>query len=254
VSGSTWIEPQWPAAAHVRARVTLRAGGLSQGPYGAGEQGGLNLGYGSGDAAVAVSANRALLRATLPAEPAWLAQVHGAVVVDAAQVRAEAPPAADAACTDAANVVAAVMMADCLPVLLTDRDGRAVAAAHAGWRGLAAGVLQATVRALRARVGDGATLLAWLGPAIGPDHFEVGADVLAAMQVALPEAERAFVPGAPGKYHADLYALARQALALAGVHAVYGDVDCTYCNAARYYSHRRDRVTGRHAALIWRAG
>jgi YfiH family protein len=244
------LQLDWPAPPGVFARVTLRAGGVSTGPHGAGASGGLNLGFGSGDVAEAVMENRRRLRAQLPAEPRWLQQVHGAAVVDAAQVTAEAP-AADAAVTDAAGVVAVVMMADCLPVLLTDREGRAVGAAHAGWRGLAAGVLQATVAALRARVGA-APLMAWLGPAIGPDHFEVGAEVRAAMRAALPQADLAFKATGADKLHADLFMLARQALAHAGVTEVYGGGVCTYCDAARFYSHRRDRVTGRHAALIWR--
>lgn len=246
-----WFEPDWPAPAHVRARVTLRAGGVSHGPYGAGTVGGFNLGMACGDDPVAVRANRARLRSALPAEPAWLAQVHGAAVVDAAALGG-VPPRADAAFTDRPGVVAVVMMADCLPVLYTDRAGRGVAAAHAGWRGLAAGVLQATATALRTRLG-GAELIAWLGPAIGPDHFEVGRDVHAAMCAALPAAEAAFVATGPDRFHADLYLLARQALAQGGVSAVYGATDCTACDATRYYSHRRDRVTGRHAALIWRA-
>jgi YfiH family protein len=244
------LVPDWPAPRGVRALITLRSGGVSSGPYGAGARGGLNLGLGSGDSVEAVLDNRRRLREVLPAEPRWLQQVHGAAVVDAARVTAT-PPAADAAVTDAPHVVAAVMMADCLPVLLADRDGRAVGVAHAGWRGLAAGVLQATVAALRTRVGV-APLTAWLGPAIGPDHFEVGADVHTAMCAALPQAERAFVAAGPGKYHADLFMLAREALAQAGVTDVHGGGVCTHCDPARFYSHRRDRITGRHAALIWR--
>jgi YfiH family protein len=246
-----WIVPHWPAPPGVRALITPRAGGVSQGSYGAGGRGGLNLGFGCGDAAEAVAANRTILRRALPAEPAWLRQVHGATVVDAAVSGGE-PPAADASFTDRRGVVAAVLMADCLPVLLADTAGRGVAVAHAGWRGLAAGAVQATVQALRRCLGSpAATLCAYLGPAIGPDHFEVGVDVRSAMCATLPGAEADFVAHAPGKYLADLYALARRALADAGVSEVYGGGLCTFCDVARFYSYRRDRVCGRHAALIW---
>jgi YfiH family protein len=147
-------------------------------------------------------------------------------------------------------LVAAVLVADCLPVLLADRAGRCVAAAHAGWRGVAAGVIQATVRAMRDALGEAdAELIAYLGPAIGPAHFEVGPEVLAAMG-SLAGAREAFRPHG-AKYFADLFALARQALRQVHVEAVHGGDDCTYADAARFYSHRRDRVTGRHAALVW---
>lgn len=248
-----WIVPDWPAPAGVRALVTTRAGGRSAGVYGAADgAGGLNLGYGAGDAVDAVAANRALLRAHLPAEPRWLRQVHGAQVVDAGEV--EAGIEADASFTDRADTVAVAMMADCMPVMLADGAGRCVAVAHAGWRGLAAGVLQATVRALRARVGQGARLIAWLGPAIGPDHFEVGPDVRDAMTNCLDGAASAFVHHVGDRFRADLFWLGRLALRSAGVDAVHGGGICTYCDAKRFYSHRRDRITGRHAALIWRVG
>lgn len=247
-----WIVPDWPAPAGVRALVTTRAGGTSTGAYGAaGGGGGLNLGYGSGDAADAVAANRTLLRAHLPAEPRWLRQVHGAQVVDAGEV--EAGVEADASFTDRVDTVAVALMADCMPVLLADSAGRCVAVAHAGWRGLAAGVLQATVRALRVRVGQDARLIAWLGPAIGPDHFEVGPEVRAAMTNRLDGAASAFVHHVGDRYLADLFTLGRLALRSEGVDAVHGGGVCTYCDAKRFYSHRRDRITGRHAALIWRA-
>lgn len=247
-----WIVPRWPAPPSVQALATTRAGGVSSGAWA-----GLNLGLATADERERVLRNRALLRAHLPAAPRWLRQVHGARVVDAAAVPADgadpgATVEADAAFTAEPGVVAAVLTADCLPVLFADAAGRCVAAAHAGWRGLAAGVLQATAHAVRARVNDpGARLVAWLGPAIGPDHFEVGADVLDAMSTALPDARAAFVPRGPHKFHADLYALARMALAQAGVDDVHGGGDCTYCDAARFYSHRRDRATGRQATLIW---
>jgi purine-nucleoside/S-methyl-5'-thioadenosine phosphorylase / adenosine deaminase len=249
--GSEWIVPDWPAPPGVRALITTRAGGVSKVPY-AGPNGtlGMNVGYGSGDAAEAVTANRERLGAVLPASPRWLRQVHGAHVVDAALV--DRPVEADASFTDRLGTVIAVMIADCMPVLLTDDDGRCVAVAHAGWRGLAAGILQTTVKAMRERVGRRARLLAYLGPAIGPDHFEVGSEVRDAMTAGLAGAPAAFVAHGAGKFRADLFALGRLALAEQGVAAVYGGGVCTHCDADRFYSYRRDRITGRHAALIWR--
>lgn len=248
------LEPDWPAPPGVRALITLRSGGVSTGPYGAADgRGGLNLGAACGDAAAAVSANRARLTRELPSAPRWLRQVHGARVVDAARVGKE-PVEADAAWTDRPGVVAAIQMADCLPVLLADACGRCVGVAHAGWRGLAAGVIQATARAMRAGIGDpAAPLLAYLGPAIGPDHFEVGREVVVAVQDGLPgvSLQHAFVARGEGKFLADLYALARLALGQVQVHEVHGGGLCTVCDPARFYSHRRDHVTGRHAALIW---
>jgi YfiH family protein len=211
----------------------------------------MNLGVGSGDDRTDVATNRALLRTLLPSDPRWLNQVHGAVPVDAAQVDSGAE--ADASFTNAANVVCVVCVADCMPVLLADTLGRAVAVAHAGWRGLAAGVIQATAKSMRACLGDSnADVLAYLGPAIGPSHFEVGTEVLEAMRAALPEANTAFTERPNGKYLADLFALGRQALDQAGITRIYGGYDCTFSDPARFYSFRRDRTTGRHAALIWR--
>jgi YfiH family protein len=245
-----WLWPDWPAPARVRALITTRAGGSSTGPYGAPTDGGMNLGFGSGDAAAAVEHNRSRLSALLPSVPRWLSQVHGAAVVDAETVAGAVE--ADAAITDRPGTVAVVLIADCMPVFLTDRSGRAVGVAHAGWRGLAAGVIPATVRALRTKLGErDAELLAFLGPAIGPDHFEVGSEVLQAMTRTLPGAAAAFVPSGADKHRADLFALGKMALAEAGVGAVYGGGVCTHCDARRFYSHRRDRVTGRQAALIW---
>jgi polyphenol oxidase len=248
-----WIVPEWSAPDAVRALITTRAGGTSAAPFDASGGGGMNLGFGSGDDLAAVAANRARLRAALPAMPGWLKQIHGARAVDAAEAAsASSPLEADAAFTDRPGVVAVAMMADCLPVLLADARGRGVAVAHAGWRGLVAGVIQASVRALRERVGDpSAGLIAYLGPAIGPDHFEVGPEVRDAACNSLAGAESFFVPHGSGKYRADLFALGRLALAQEGVDAVFGGGVCTYCDADRFYSHRRDRVTGRHAALIW---
>ncbi|HKO67649.1 MAG TPA: peptidoglycan editing factor PgeF [Burkholderiaceae bacterium] len=248
-----WIRPDWPAPANVHAVITTRVGGVSRGPYGVPPRGGggMNLGFGSGDDPADITANRAVLRTVLPSDPRWLSQVHGAVVIDAARVDAGAE--ADASFTNAPNIVCVVSVADCMPVLLTDTLGRAVGVAHAGWRGLAAGVIQATAKSIRASLVDAdSELLAYLGPAIGPDHFEVGAEVLEAMQSQLPEARNAFNQRPGGKYLADLFALGRQALEQAGITRIYGGYDCTFSDPARFYSFRRDRKTGRHAALIWR--
>ena len=245
-----WIVPDWAAPANVRALITTRAGGVSRGLFGAGAGGGMNIGLKSGDDIEDVQSNRARLRAVLPNEPCWLHQVHGATVARIDE--AEAPAMADAAISLQPGCVCAVSIADCLPVLFADRDGQAVGAAHAGWRGLAAGVLQNTAGEMRAMLGKaGAELIAYLGPAIGPAHFEVGAEVLTAMSERLPQAGRAFAPIGQGKYLADLFALARQALEQAGIEQIFGGGVCTYSDATRFYSYRRDRVTGRHAALIW---
>lgn len=246
----TLIAADLPAPG-VRGFVTTRAGGCSSGPYAAGDgAGGLNLGLGSGDAPDGVRANRARIETLLPQPPRWLRQVHGSTVVDAETV--DGGTEADASISITPGVVCAVLIADCLPVLLASRDGRGVGAAHAGWRGLAGGVIQNTARRLRERLREpGAPLVAYLGPAIGPEHFEVGAEVLAAMQVRLAEAAAAFVPLGSAKYRADLFALARMALAQSGVDCVRGGRECTFSDPARFYSYRRDKVTGRHAALVW---
>ncbi len=250
MKSSDWIRPDWPVPPSVKAIITTRAGGSSNGAYGAPDRDGMNLGPGSGDDISVVAANRARLRGLLPGEPRWLRQVHGSRVVDAATV--DGIVEADAAVTDQSGTVAVVMVADCMPVLLADERGRCVGVAHAGWRGLAAGILQATVRAMRERLGEPDTrLIAYLGPAIGPDHFEVGGDVLQAMTSGLEGSAAAFVSAGTGKYRADLFALGRMALAAAGVDAVFGGGVCTVCDPQRFYSHRRDRVTGRHAALVW---
>jgi YfiH family protein len=252
----TWLTPDWPAPATVRAVSTLRIGGSSGSPYAS-----LNLGGHVGDDATAVEANRRALRdaASLPAEPVWLEQVHGNCVRDLdSQVLAHWGSPADAAVTRQPGRVCAILTADCLPVLLAADTGDRVGAAHAGWRGLAAGVIEATVGALGGRPQQ---LLAWLGPAIGPRHFEVGAEVreeflrraevgdTAACDAAADEA--AFVPNARGRYMADLYALARRRLLGLGVERIYGGGECTYTDDARYFSHRRDGRTGRQATLIW---
>jgi YfiH family protein len=235
----------------VRGFVTTRPGGCSTGPWAAlGGSGGFNLGLGSGDATDAVLANRRRLAAWLPQDPKWLRQVHGATVVDAESI--DKPVDADASTSTTPGTVCAVLIADCMPVLIASQDGRGVGAAHAGWRGLAAGVIQNTVRALRARLRDpGAALVAYLGPAIGPRHFEVGAEVLQAMRKNLPAADTAFQDIGNGKYLADLFDLGRMALAQVGVKVVRGGEDCTFSDATRFYSYRRDRTTGRHVAVVW---
>jgi YfiH family protein len=254
-----WLVPDWPDLPDsVGVLCTTRRGGVSPAPYDDGQgKGGLNLGTHVGDTPKCVERNRDILRAELPAEPAWLTQVHATRAVDAARVDHDAPPpVADASFTTARGVVCAILTADCLPVLLCDAAGRTVGAAHAGWRGLADGVLQATVETMRA-AGAG-ELMAWLGPAIGPARFEVGPEVLEAFLAGADDAGAAalracFLPLAnrPGKYHANLYSLARIALAAVGVGRVAGGDFCTVSNSGRFYSYRRDGVTGRQASLIW---
>jgi YfiH family protein len=244
-----WIAPDWPGIGGVRALVTTRAGGLSGPPWDCPSGPGLNLSF-LGDDPQATH-NRALLRAQLPAEPFWLRQVHGAGVVQLGATVPDGRPEADAAFTLERGVVCVVQMADCLPVLVADERGRAVGVAHAGWRGLAAGVIQELVRCMRAALGGRAEFCAWLGPAIGPGHFQVGAEVLEAMRARLPDAAGAFRPDGQGRYRADLQALAVQALAQAGAMRVRSLGDCTFAQADRYYSHRRDQGSGRHAALVW---
>lgn len=261
-SGAHWLRPHWPdLPERVGALSTTRAGGVSPAPYDDGSGGGgLNLGTHVHDAPRHVLDNRARLRSMLPAEPAWLNQVHGTAVADAAAVAlAQAggapPPDADASIATAPGVVCAVMTADCLPVLFCDAAGAVVAAAHAGWRGLADGVLGRTVAAMRA-AGAG-EILAWLGPAIGPTQFEVGGEVRDAFLAAAPDAGAqlqlgaAFLPGRPGKYLADIYALARCLLQADGVLRIAGGEHCTVSEIQRFYSYRRDGVTGRQASLIW---
>ncbi|HYD95507.1 MAG TPA: peptidoglycan editing factor PgeF [Noviherbaspirillum sp.] len=245
------ILPDWTGAPpNIGAFCTTRSGGCSTGPYddGAGG-GGLNLGVHVGDDADAVARNRALLRGLLPQEPAWLSQVHGSTVADAGTV--SGAPRADACIATTSGAVCVIQTADCLPVLFCDAGGAVVGAAHAGWRGLAGGVLENTVR--RMRDTGASRILAWLGPAIGPQCFEVGQDVFDAFVACDRAAATAFVPqsGHAGKYLADIYALARLALQRAGVEQVSGGGLCTVTDERRFYSYRRDRVTGRMASLIW---
>lgn len=245
------IIPDWPAPENVQSLVTTRSvdmaaapsvlGGMSQPPYDR-----FNLGDHVGDDPAAVAANRACLRKYCPAEPVWLKQVHGTAVVTADAVTGT--PEADASVAFTPIRVCVVLTADCLPVLFCNRDGSVVAAAHAGWRGLAAGVLESTVTAMQTPPQE---ILAWLGPAIGSAAFEVGDEVRAAFVNDLADTEVAFRATAPGKWLADIYMLARMRLARVGVKAVYGGGFCTYTDAARFYSYRRDKQTGRMASLIW---
>ena len=250
------LQPHWPAPAAVRAAFTLRTGGVSVGRYAS-----LNLGGHVGDTPAAVAENRRRLadELDLPAEPLWLSQVHGTTVLAADDwVAASAhgttgqgtPPQGDAAVTRRPGCVLAVLVADCLPVLLARRDGGAVAVAHAGWRGLAAGVIEATIAALGAA---GEELLAWLGPSIGPAHFEVGEEVRTAFCRHDARAAEAFVRNARGRWQCDLPRLARQRLAALGVSGVHGEDRCTFRESDAFYSYRRDGVTGRMAAMIWLA-
>lgn len=237
------IQPDWPAPASVRAVFTLRSGGVSTGPFES-----LNLGIHVGDDPAAVAENRRRVREDLklPTEPTWLTQVHGCRVLELDHDAATEP--ADGSVARSPRHVCAVQVADCLPVLFSTRTGSAVAAAHAGWRGLAAGVLEATVRALGAAPGQ---LLAWLGPAIGPEHFEVGEEVRAQLIAHDPEAAEAFRPNPRGRWQCDLYALARRRLRAAGVTSIHGGGWCTHAEPARFFSYRRDGQCGRMAALIW---
>jgi YfiH family protein len=234
-----WIVPDWPAARRVRSLITTRAGGVSSGAFAS-----LNLSARVGDDPPCVDRNRAILRACLPGEPAWIRQVHGTVVADPERSTPETE--ADAAVTRRAGTVCAIMTADCLPVLLSDRAGGVVGVAHAGWRGLAGGVIESAVRAMDALPRD---LIAYIGPGIGPRRYEVGEDVRRAFIARDPDAASAFAPHG-GKYLADLYALARARLSAAGIAAVYGGGWCT-ASDARFFSFRRDRATGRMASLIW---
>jgi YfiH family protein len=242
---AAWLMPDWPRPPSVRALVTTRDfPGTSRPPFGAG-----NLGDRCGDDPAAVAANRALLvrRAALPAPPHWLRQVHGTAVHPARGAATAQPPLADAAHTRDTGVVLAVLTADCLPLLLCAPDGSEVAAVHAGWRGLAAGVIEQAVAAFSCPAPG---LSAWLGPAIGAASYEVGEEVRAAFVDVMPAAAQAFAPTRPGHWFCDLYALARQRLAALGVGQVYGGGLDTYGDL-RWYSHRRERIGGRFASLIW---
>lgn len=273
-----WITPDWPAPANVRALMTTRSGGVSQAPFDS-----FNPASHVGDDPDAVAENRRILRASLPSEPPWLNQVHGTRVFeialppspmgdghdsmgDAGAGGAKSAlfnlgrvvPEADASMTREPGQVCAVLTADCLPVLFCDAAGTVVAAAHAGWRGLAAGVLEETVKSMNVEPGR---ILVWLGAAIGPDSFEVGPEVREAFVAQHAMAGIAFRPALPGtldetprKWLADIYMLARIRLAAIGVERVYGGGECTFRDSRRFFSYRRDGATGRMAGLIWFEG
>jgi hypothetical protein len=244
------LRADWPAPPGVQALTTLRApAGDSAPPFDR-----FNLGNryaADGDDPAVVDGNRLLLERglDLPSAPRWLRQVHGTTVVRLDNEAGDIEPQADAAVTDVPGVVLAILTADCLPVVFAADDGSVVGAAHAGWRGLAAGVLEATIAAMRT---PPARLVAWLGPAAGPQAYEIGAEVHDAFVAHDAGAESAFVPTRPGHWRVDLYALARRRLAAAGVTRVHGGGLCTITDPARFFSHRRDQRTGRMATLAWR--
>ena len=235
------IIPDWPAPPNVMAAQSTRIGGFSAAPYTS-----FNLGSHVGDNSMVVTRNRMLLEPLMPSEPIWLQQVHGVTVADAGQ--AGCLPEADACISAHRGAVCVVMTADCLPVLLCDEKGSVVGAAHAGWRGLCDGVIEATVNAMQV---PPATVMAWLGPAIGPSAFEVGDEVRDAFVARQPSAAAAFVAHAEGKWLADIYMLARLRLRSMGIERIYGGDLCTYTDPARFYSYRRDGVTGRMGTFIW---
>ncbi len=238
----TLILPDWPAPANVKALQTTRLGGISAAPYDT-----LNLGLHVGDDPVRVNRNRQSLAPFMPSEPVWLEQVHGVEVANADLAACRV--VADASVARQRGSVCVVMTADCLPVLLCDEGGTVVGAAHAGWRGLCDGVIEATVKEMGIAPQK---LMAWLGPAIGPDAFEVGAEVRAAFMAHDANGAEAFKPyGEQGKYLADIYLLARQRLGALGITRVYGDGFCTYRQPDKFFSYRRDGVTGRMGTFIW---
>lgn len=249
MSGPDLILPDWPAPPGVRAAFTLRSHGVSRPPFDT-----FNIAAHVADDPRAVAENRTALRTALElsAEPAWLEQVHGHRVVDLdRQTSLDSLGPSDASVTHTVGRVCAIQVADCMPVLFAAADGSGVGAAHAGWRGLAGGVLEETVRAMNTSSGE---LLAWLGPAIGQAHFEVGEEVRAAFLAADTGAAAAFIVNERGRWQCDLYALARRRLAALGVTRIHGGGWCTYSDPRRFYSYRRDGRCGRMAALVWRAG
>jgi YfiH family protein len=249
LSDHSFIIPSWPAPANVKSLQTTRVGGKSVAPYDS-----LNLGGHVGDEPLTVAANRQLLNQYVPSEPLWLNQVHGLEVVNAHE--ADCLPCADAAYTDRNGVVCAVMTADCLPVLLCNTAGTEVAAIHAGWKGLLDGVIETGVAKMKSPANE---IMAWFGPAIGPDAFEVGDDVREAFVQHHAEAKQAFVKltsnssasSAEPKWLGNIYQLATQRLHSKGVKQIYGGGLCTYTDASRFFSFRRDGATGRMATLIW---
>lgn len=238
-----WLVPDWPAPRGVRAFVTTRAGGVSEG-----EHASMNLGTGCGDDPARVARNRLIVREHLPSVPRWLAQVHGTDVADLGRLAEDEVGSADAAVVGVPGRVAAVLTADCMPLLLCDAAGTRVAVAHAGWRGMAAGVIENAVAALGS---DPSRVIAWMGPAIGPAAFEVGPEVREAFVRADPGAGDAFAAHTPGKFMADLYALARRRLRRLGVHEIHGGGFCTWREADRFFSYRRAQKSGRMGTFIW---
>ena len=241
-----WLVPDWPAPENIHAASTLRTGGVSQNAFFS-----LNPASYVGDNNERVGENRQIIRAMLglPAEPVWLEQIHSNLVIEALETNVLQQ--ADASYTNKSGVVCAVMTADCLPLLVCSRDGLTVAAIHAGWRGLLAGVIGNTVMAMQACKGS-EDLLVWLGPAIGPGSFEVGAEVREAFIKKSGVFDKAFMQQTDDKWLADIYQLARIELAMLGIVAVYGGTHCTFTDHERFYSYRRDAQTGRMATLIWR--
>ena len=235
------IIPDWPAPVNVKALQTTRRGGISGAPYDS-----LNLGDHVDDASLAVAHNRILLNTLLPSEPVWLEQAHGTKVVNADMT--DCLPQADACIARHRAAVCVVMTADCLPILFCDTRGSVVGAAHAGWKGLAAGVIESTVRAMDVAPQD---LMAWLGPAISQQAFEVGKEVRALFVDADPQTVAAFIPGQQGKWLADIYRLARLRLNALGTTQIYGGSYCTYRESEKFFSYRRDGVTGRMGTFIW---
>ena len=238
-----WIVPDWNAPPRVRAFVTTRHGGVSRG-----EHASLNLGTRCGDDPEHVARNRLIVRESLPAMPRWLAQVHGTAVADLDRAGGNDVPAADAATVSKPGVVAAVLTADCMPLFLCEASGQRLAVVHAGWRGMSAGVIENALAALGA---PSASVIAWMGPTIGPAAFEVGPEVREAFVAADPGAGDAFVAHREGKFMADLYTLARRRLARAGVTRVGGGGFCTYRDSERFFSYRRVKESGRMGAFAW---
>ena len=247
------IEPNWTVSQRIQAFCTTRQGGISKPPFNS-----LNLGLNAGDNFEDVLQNRSIVRSELPAEPLWLKQIHGATVSTPASRNAfsNGPFEADSAVTNIPNEVLVILAADCMPVLFTSKGGDVIGAAHAGWRGLSGGVLENTINEMIA-LSPGLTpsdISAWLGPAIGPSTFEVGEDVLQAFaQQGKDILSKAFIPviGTPGKFLADLYLLARDRLRVLGIEQITGGEFCTVSDPERFFSYRRDKVTGRFASLIW---
>jgi polyphenol oxidase len=245
-TSASWIPANWPAPSQIRAGTSTRRGGVSSAPYAE-----FNLAVHVGDSRSAVSHNRQHLSRLLklPSEPCWLDQYHSAVVIDPA---AEPDTRhADGAWTDRVDTVCAVLTADCLPLLLCNSAGTEIAAVHCGWRGLAGGIIASALARMYSPPTD---LLAWLGPAIGPAHYEIDQSVYTAFQPQLSRTDSVFQATRPGHWRLDLYAAAKQLLHAAGLRSIYGGERCTYRDSDRFYSYRRDGETGRMASLIWIAG